>query len=428
MERRDIIFLIVIVVLVLLLLSTIGIVPLEIPGLSKVKVITKVVPTTKTLVTTKLKTLRPKTVTKLVYINISSPTTILKTATITRVKTLTVRSYITLTKTTTLTRIINKTYTIIKYPKEELRRVITLFIAPGDEILVGLSNLSTQLLSRRVYLLASFSDYDINLSEVLCTNAECTISRRGLDINGGSLKVKFKGDKAKVTLIPSRNLDVGNGVFYIFISIPYVEKYNLRIDERTFTAIIEEPIIKSPIIKFQLRYFAEGHEAIAKPLRFTNIGYDWYLIMFRVRGVGINNLTLLVSRYVLFIRDILLDKMFILHENLSSITVHIAPPITTLLNLLRKNLVAPLSCNGICVYKVPTTWFILLRDSLNNTIGVNTIEINYTVTVSKDKERILSITPPEYYINITIPINIEKYIRTLPGLINVTLIMNLEIK
>jgi len=429
--KRDIAYIIVIIALLVVALSYSGLIPLYIP-LPLMPKPTEVVKTIfipkKTVTMIKTISMKPTTVTQVSIVRANVTTTVTQT----QLKVETVYKTLILTETKVLsttyliTKTVEKTVTVTEYPKEILKRNITMFLVPGDEILLGLSNVSTKVIKRSAFLFLSFSDYDLNIDSISCEGAICFIDEKSLDYLGKSLKAEFNSDSIKIELIPKNPMNISKGLIFIHLFIPETENYATRINNKTLEALIEDPIIKSPIIKIDMSYFTDAaYKVRAKPIEISRIGFGWYAIAFKVEGLNVTKLSLNIRRNVLFIKYIMMDKVIAVPEDRSNVIIHLAPPVMTLLNIIKST---NMTCSeSICTHTVPSKWVILIKDNDEVTIYDANLKVNYSITLTKDG-KILAVMPPAEEITLNIDINMLKYIRTIPGFIHITLYFNPEVQ
>ncbi len=428
--KRDIVYIIVIAVLLTLTLSYSGLIPqyIPIPQISKPSEVVKTVFIPKTITTTKIISMKPTTVTqvRLIRVNVTN------TVTQTQLRVETVYRTIVLTETKMLstthliTKTIEKTITVTEYPKEVLKRNITIFLMPSDEVLLGLSNISTKIIKRYTYLFLSFSVYDLNKGKVSCEGADCFINEASLDHLGSSLRAEFKSDNIKISIAPKTPIDVRDGLIYIHLFIPETENYATRINNRTLEAVIEDPTIKSPILKINMYYSIDAaYEVKAKPIKLLRAGYGWYMVAFKVEGLNVTKLTLSIRRYVLFIKYVVMDKVLIIPRNNLNITMHLSPPIMTLLDIVKS---MNKSCNNTtCTYIIPSEWIVSVSDCEGTKLYTGDIKVEYTLTLTREG-KILAVTPTADIVTLHINVNLTKYVRTLPGFVHIILYFNPKFK
>jgi len=428
--KRDIAYIIVIIALLVVALSYSGLIPsyIPLPLMPKPTEVVKTVFIPKTVTMTKTISMKPTTVTQVSIVRVNITTTITQT----QLKVETVYKTLVLTETKVLsatyliTKTIERTVTVTEYPKEILKRNVTMFLIPSDEVLLGLSNVSTKVIKRSAYLFLSFSDYDLNKGSISCEGADCFISEESLDYLGKSLKAEFDSDIIKITLIPKNPMNIRKGLIFVHLFIPETENYVTRINNKTLEALVEDPIVKSPIVKIYMSYFINAaYEVKAKPVKMTRVGFGWYAAIFKVEGLNITKLSLNIRRYVLFIKYIMMDKVIAIPEDRSNVTIYLAPPIMTLLNIVKS--INKTCNNSICTYVIPSQWIISMKDSDGVSMYVTNVKVNYSITLTKDVE-ILTITPPAEEVALSVNLDILKYVRTIPGFIYITLYFNPEIQ
>ena len=429
--KRDIAYIIVIITLLVVALSYSGLIPsyISLPLLPKpTKVVKTIFIPKKTVTMIKTISTKPSTVTQISIVRVNVTTTVTQT----QLKVETVYKTLVLTETKVLsttyltTKTVEKTITVTEYPKEILKRNITMFLISGDEVLLGLSNASTKVIKRSAYLFLSFSNYDLNMGSISCEGADCFINEESLDYLGKSLKAEFNSDSIKIILIPKDPMNISKGLIFIHLFIPETENYATRINNKTLEALIEDPIIKSPIIKIDMGYFIDAaYKVRAKPIKISRVGFGWYAVIFKVEGLNITKLSLSIRRYVLFIKYIIMDKVIAIPEDKSNVIIHLAPPIMTLSNIVKS--INTTCSKSICTYTIPSEWVISMKDNNDATMYVANLEVNYSITLTRDG-KILAVTPPAEEIALSIDIDMLKYIRTIPGFIHIALYFNPEIR